>query len=117
MNYENWKILKSELNNKLEEYATVAKWCNNSNEYHIEDDGTYYKVVENYKPTIEELKQQVRYVRNQYLQDTDKYMLPDFPIDYVLKDKYKYYRQYLRNYTEQENWWEQNPKTFDEWIK
>ena len=98
------------------EYADLASYCNKYN-CHIVDKGDYLESEQNFGPTVEELKQQVRYVRNQYLQDSDKYMLPDFPIDYVLKDKYKYYRQYLRNYTEQENWWEQNPKTFDEWSR
>ena len=32
-----------------------------------------------------------------------------------LKDMYTNYRLYLLNYTEEDNWWEQNPKTLDEW--
>lgn len=54
--YENWKMLKSEINEKTEEYSEVAAWCNQSGEYHIEDDGTYYKVAENTEPTEEEIK-------------------------------------------------------------
>lgn len=54
--YENWKILKSELEEKQEEYSQVAEWCNNGGEYHIEDDGTYYKTVKNPEPTEEEIK-------------------------------------------------------------
>ena len=56
MDYSNWKILKSELDEHLEEYAEVAKWCN-ENGYHIEDDGEYYKVVINPplpEPTIQQ---------------------------------------------------------------
>lgn len=32
-----------------------------------------------------------------------------------LKDMYINYRQYLLDYTNTENWWEQNPLTLDEW--
>lgn len=44
--YENWKILKTEADEKADEYSQVAEWCNESGKYTIEDDGTYYKVVE-----------------------------------------------------------------------
>lgn len=57
--YENWKILKSELEEKAEEYSKVADWCN-ENGRTIEDDGTYYKVVklpEPTPPTDEEIRQ------------------------------------------------------------
>lgn len=71
MSYENWKILKSDLEEKQEEYSEVAAWCN-VNGYHIEDDGTYYKVVENPEPTPptdEEIKQmRIRY-RREHIDD------------------------------------------------
>ncbi len=44
--YENWKILKTEADEKADEYSQVAEWCNENGQYTIEDDGTYYKVVE-----------------------------------------------------------------------
>lgn len=58
--YENWKILKSELNEKQEEYSKIAEWCNESGQYTIEDDGTYYKIValpEPTPPTDEQIRQ------------------------------------------------------------
>lgn len=58
--YTNWKILKTELDEKQEEYTAVAEWCNESGQYTIEDDGTYYKVValpEPTPPTDEEIRQ------------------------------------------------------------
>lgn len=67
------------------------------------------------KPTEEELKAQVRAVRNGYLQDTDRYMLEDYPVTSEEKELCKQYRQYLRDYTEEENWWLQNPLTFESW--
>lgn len=113
--FENWKILKSELNNKIEEYGIVANWCNNSHQYHIEDDGTHYKVVKNHEPTIEEKQSNVKAVRNNYLAKYDFTQLSDAPFTEEEKQKYAQYRQYLRDYTNQENWWEQNPLTFEEW--
>lgn len=112
--YSNWKILKTDLEENQEEYGDVAAWCNN-NGYHIEDDGTYYKVVINQQPTEDELKEQVRAVRNQYLQDTDFTQLSDAPFTAQEKAQYAEYREYLRDYTEELDWWKQNPKTFDEW--
>jgi hypothetical protein len=44
--YSNWKILKTEADEKADEYSQVAEWCNENGQYTIEDDGTYYKVVE-----------------------------------------------------------------------
>lgn len=53
--YENWKILKSELEEKQEEYSQVAEWCNNGQEYHIElyiDENNieWYRTVKNPEP-------------------------------------------------------------------
>ena len=53
--YTNWTMNKSELND--EEYSQVADWCNESNEYTIEDMGEYYAVVKIPEPTEEEIKQ------------------------------------------------------------
>ena len=67
-------------------------------------------------PTEDELKAQVRAVRNWYLQQTDKFMLVDYPITSTQKTKYKQYRTYLRDYTLPENWWESEPQKFEEWV-
>lgn len=56
MDYKDWKLSKAELESHLEEYAKVAQWCN-ENGYHIEDDGMYYKTVQNppkHAPTIQQ---------------------------------------------------------------
>lgn len=68
-----------------------------------------------YVPTEDELKAQVRAVRNQYLEQTDKYMLVDYPITDDERELYKQYRTYLRDYTLSENWWEHSPMTLEEW--
>lgn len=68
-----------------------------------------------YVPTDDELKAQVRAVRNQYLEQTDKYMIADYPITDEERELYKQYRTYLRTYPECRDWYKANPKTYDEW--
>lgn len=68
MDYKDWKILNTEIPERQEEYAEVACWCNESGHYHIEDDGTYHKVVENQVivPTHEEIiKQEIKELEEQ----------------------------------------------------
>lgn len=129
--YKNWKIEKSVINYTgqdeekqkaaqaaQDEYTAVAEWCNESGQYTIEDDGTYYKVVAIPEPTPaseDELKAQVRAVRDSYLLATDYTQLPDAPFTAEEKAQYAEYRQYLRDYTDTPNWWLENPKTFEEW--
>ena len=69
--YENWKILKSELEEKLDEYTEVAEWCNENQHYTIEDDGIYYKVIEipEHIPTKEEIKQMRINYRREHIDD------------------------------------------------
>ena len=69
-----------------------------------------------YVPTEDELKARVRAVRNQYLEQTDKYMITDYPISDEERELYKQYREYLRTYPECRDWYKANPKTYDEWY-
>lgn len=62
-------------------------------------------------------EQEVRAIRNQYLEQTDKYMIADYPITDDERELYRQYRVYLRDYTLSENWWESEPLKFDEWNK
>ena len=80
-------------------------------------DGSWYlKGFAPEKP-VEEKEAEVRSVRNQYLEQTDKYMIVDYPITDDERELYKQYRTYLRDYTLSENWWESNPLKFEEWNK
>lgn len=78
-------------------------------------DGLWY--LEGYVPEkpVEQKQKEVRDVRNSYLKDTDKYMISDYPITSAEREKYKSYRQYLRDYTLKNKWWLTNPLNFDEW--
>lgn len=67
------------------------------------------------EPTQEEKEEQVRAVRDAYLQHYDFTQLPDAPFTAEEKATYAEYRQYLRDYTKGEDWWEQDLATFEEW--
>lgn len=67
---------------------------------------------------IEQKKEQVREIRNSYLVDyVDQYQLVIRweTLSNEEQEELKGYRQYLLDYTDTEDWWEQTPKTFDEW--
>lgn len=64
---------------------------------------------------IEEQRKKVRIVRNKYLNETDKYMLRDYPIEQLDLDNIVSYRQYLRDYTNSNDWWKARPKSLEEW--
>ena len=80
-------------------------------------DGQWYlKGYAPEKPT-EQKEAEVRAVRNKYLEQTDKYMITDYPITSTQKAKYKQYRAYLRDYPDSsEDWFENEPMSFDEWC-
>ena len=80
---------------------------------YIHYDGQF--VITSSDEAIEQKKTDVRAVRNQYLEQTDKFLLVDYPITDDERELYKQYREYLRDYTLSENWWEHSPKTLEEW--
>ena len=81
---------------------------------YIHCDGQF--VLTSSDEAIEQRKEQVRSVRNQYLEQTDKYIaLSDYPITDEERELYKQYRVYLRTYPECQDWYKANPKTYEEW--
>lgn len=107
------KLYKNEMTNA--KYADLAVYCN-KNGLIIEDKGDYLEAVNPPEPSDEEKKARVRQVRNQYLKQTDEFMIVDYPITSTQKAKYKQYRTYLRDYTLTEDWFEHEPMSFDEWC-
>ena len=81
---------------------------------YIHCDGQFVLTVSD--EAIEQRKEHVRAVRNQYLEQTDKYMITDYPISDEERELYKKYRTYLRDYTLTDNWWESEPQKFEEWV-
>ena len=78
-----------------------------------------------YAPTDDELKAQVRAVRDKYMQTTqnriDRYRnqkelgIETTDTEEVFKRLLEY-TQYLRDYPNGENWWVKNPMVFGEWA-
>ena len=83
------------------------------------------KEPEPYVPTEDELKAQVRTVRDEYIQITqnriDRYRnqkelgIETTDTEEVFKRLLEY-TQYLRDYPNDENWWVKNPMVFDELV-
>ena len=96
------------------QYANLAVYCN-KNGLIIEDKGDYLEAVNPPELSDEEKKARVRQVRNQYLKQTDEFMIVDYPISDEERVLYRQYRTYLRDYTLTENWQESNPLKFEEW--
>lgn len=74
--YENWKILKSEADEKAEEYSQVAEWCNEGQEYHIElyideNDIEWYRTVKNPEPLPPTEEEQRENRARAYQQEVD----------------------------------------------
>jgi len=68
---------------------------------------------------IADKQTQVRAVREQYFSEyVDFYQSKPLyweELDEEFKQQVSDYRNYLKDYTKQENWWEQNPLNFEEW--
>ena len=80
---------------------------------YMQTNGEY--VLTSSAEAIEQKKAEVRSVRNQYLERTDKYMITDYPITDDERELYKQYREYLRTYPECQDWYKANPKIYEEW--
>lgn len=75
----------------------AAIWCNESNAL-IEKSADIF-VIQARTKTAEELAKEIRQKRNAHLSESDKYMMPDYPITEEKKDEWKAYRQALRDIT------------------
>lgn len=99
-----------------EEHVEFANWTNtNGGKFYSEPngDGTYtVREVAVVEPTTDEIASQKRVERNSILSQTDKYMIVDFPISDKDRETMKQYRQYLRDYTKQKDWWKRSPDNF-----
>ena len=82
-------------------------------------DGAWY--LKGYSPEkpVEVKQQEVRAVREQYFADyVDWYQSKPLLWEEMIEEEkvdIANYRQYLKDYTSQEDWYEQNPLNFDEW--
>lgn len=73
--------------------------------------------LEGYAPAKPEevLAKEKRAIRNQYLTDSDKYMIPDFPVSDEERALWVKYREYLRNITKAPNFPNVDVLNFKNW--
>lgn len=79
-------------------------------------DGSWY--VAGYAPAKPEevLAEEKRADRDRLLQDSDKRMLPDFPISEEEKEQWLLYREYLRNITDDPKFPNVDVLSFENWL-
>lgn len=58
----------------------------------------------------------IRMQRNDILKETDRYMIPDFPLTDAGREQYRAYRQYLRDLPESDGFPDVPVMTFEEFI-
>ena len=101
------------------EHIAFANWnnANGGNLISVSLGGGQYRLEEYKEPekTTDVLAQEKRAERDNLLAQTDKYMLPDFPITDEEREQYKAYRQYLRDLPEQAEFPNITIKKFEEY--
>ena len=103
------------------QYADFAVYCNR-NGLIVEDKGEYLEAVNPPEKPVEEKQAEVRSIRDKMLNDfewrisrnNDERELGIEETDE--RQSLLEYRAYLRDYTKEENWHEENPLTFDSWL-
>ena len=94
-------------------YTQGAIWCN-ENGFVINPET--WVIEEPAKPTEEEIAEMKRVDRNRLLEDSDKRMLPDFPISAEEKELWLLYREYLRNITDDPKFPHVDVLSFANWL-
>nr|DAI34096.1 MAG TPA: tail assembly chaperone protein [Caudoviricetes sp.] len=101
-----------------EEVAVSLGWTNEVDEQEIEiayDGQIYLKGYAHAKPE-EVLAEEKRADRKRLLDDSDKRMLPDFPISAEEKEQWLLYREYLRNITDDPKFPHVDVLSFENWL-
>ena len=114
--YTNWKILKTELDEKQEEYLQVAEWCNNSNGYFIDDSDELYYTVKKIIPSQKSILQEEYIYLQQKLKKTD-YITNKLA---EVVDDMDAYREMKNHYSEQlsqRKFWRQRIKEIENELK
>ena len=101
------------------DYSDMGWVREETDEEIVQVNGQLYKQSEVPEKSVEEKQNEVRNVRNQYLEQYVDGVVSN-PLRWAdmsqeLKDMYTNYRRYLLDYTNGEYWWEKNPVSFDEW--
>ena len=79
---------------------------------------TETEIVQSWEEVVvseEDKAQTLRNVRDSLLAETDKTMLPDYPVTDEEREKYKAYRQYLRDIPQNPDFPDIEILSFEEW--
>lgn len=80
----------------------------------------YFQIGQPYVPTEEELKAQMLIIRDRYFAIyVDWYQSKPLlweEMEETEKNNIKAYRQYLKDYNDQEDWWKKEPLKYDDWL-
>ena len=115
--YDNGKLIYVSETKKADNliYDKVVEDANDS----VENYGYYNGALAETSSdvAISAKKAEIRETRDRFLAETDKFLMPDYPITSTKKSKYKQYRTYLRDYPDSsEDWFENEPMSFTEWT-
>jgi len=98
-------------------YDSVVEDTEHNLQDFIHCDGEFVLTTD--EKAIEMKKEEVRAVRNSYLEQyVDPYQLVIRwnTLSQAEQEDLTNYRQYLLDYTSGENWWENEPMTYEEWL-
>ena len=99
MTFQNWKIKKSDIEEKQEEYSNVAQWCDETQQYTIQEIADEYCVVKIPEQTIDE--------RNSQISQTRQYLFTQYadPIKFDYEEnRARYGEDDERTITSKQNW-------------
>lgn len=98
-------------------YDTIEEDAEHTVQDYVHCNGQFVFTTSN--EAIEQCKEEVRAVRNQYLEkyvDPKQLVLVWNSLTVDEQKEYMDYRQYLLDYPETEGWYEHSPLSFEEWI-
>lgn len=95
----------------------AAVWCNARGDCSIQQVDGGYQIIQNPEPDDSMVAKAIRAKRNNLLDETDYYMVSDYPSNPQNLEELKVYRQALRDLPEQEGFprdvhWPDVPKFF-----
>lgn len=80
----------------------------------------FFQIGQEYAPTEDEIKEKMISIRDSYFsQYVDWYQSKPLlweEMDEEEKEKIKGYRQYLKEYNDQEDWWKAEPLDYNDWL-
>ena len=93
----------------------AAIWCNTRGDCSIQLVDGRYQIVPNPEPDDSMLAESIRDERDNLLEETDYYLMPDYPVNPQNLEELKVYRQALRDIPKQEGFprvvrWPDMPK-------